>query len=155
MLTGSWDNTARLWDVRTGAPVGEPMRHELSISAMAFSHDGERVLTGSTARLWETRTGTPSGQPMRHEGAVLKVPFSPDGERVVTGSDDKTARLWDARTGAAVGEPMRHKDIVDATVFSPDGEGGEVSIGGDYGPSQRQTRHVGLGEASGEVARVA
>ena len=47
MLTGSGDNTARLWDARSGKPLGEPLRHESSVSAVAFSPEGDRVLTGS------------------------------------------------------------------------------------------------------------
>ncbi|MEX0585371.1 MAG: hypothetical protein WD176_01915, partial [Pirellulales bacterium] len=47
VLTGSQDNTARLWDARTGAAVGEPMRHESYVESVAFSPQGDRVLTGS------------------------------------------------------------------------------------------------------------
>jgi len=25
VLTGSWDNTARIWDAATGQPIGTPM----------------------------------------------------------------------------------------------------------------------------------
>ena len=54
-LTGSWDNTARLWDVKTGQPRGAALKHEGRVHAVAFSPDGQTALTGSvdnTARLW-------------------------------------------------------------------------------------------------------
>ena len=79
-LTGSFDNTARLWDARTGKPIGKAMRHDGTVRAVAFSPDGKAALTGSfddTARLWDARTGKPIGKAMRHNGTVEAVAFSP------------------------------------------------------------------------------
>ena len=60
VLTGSYDNTARLWDAATGAAVATLEGHSGYVLAVAFSPDGKRVLTGSddnTARLWDAATG--------------------------------------------------------------------------------------------------
>ena len=65
-LTGSWDNTARLWDVKTGQPRGAALKHDGYVYAVAFSPDGQTALTGSgdkTARLWDVKTGQPRGAP--------------------------------------------------------------------------------------------
>ncbi|MFZ1681760.1 MAG: hypothetical protein WAT70_12150, partial [Rhizobiaceae bacterium] len=56
VLTGSWDNTARLWEAATGKELRRFEGHENWVTAAAFSPDGRTVLTGSwdnTARLWE------------------------------------------------------------------------------------------------------
>ena len=83
-----------------------------SVEAIAFSPDGQTVLTGSfdkTARLWNAdHRRSPSGAPMRHGDAVKTVAFSPGGDVVVTGSGDKTARLWTAAAGKPVGPPLQH-----------------------------------------------
>ena len=53
--------SARLWDAETGAPRGEPMKHDHWVDAVAFSPDGKTVLTGSfdkTARLWDVTSLT-------------------------------------------------------------------------------------------------
>ncbi|MGH6937195.1 MAG: WD40 repeat domain-containing protein, partial [Methylocella sp.] len=47
VLTGSRDNTARLWDAATGKEIRAFTGHEDIISSVAFSPDGARVLTGS------------------------------------------------------------------------------------------------------------
>ncbi|MCB9744583.1 MAG: CHAT domain-containing protein [Alphaproteobacteria bacterium] len=125
ILTGSDDNTARLWRALDGAPIGEPMEHKDSVQAVAFSPDGQTILTGSrdnTARLWRAQDGAPIGQPMKHEDPVVAVAFSPDGQTILTGSRDNTARLWRAQDGAPIGEPMEHEDSVVAVAFSPDGQ---------------------------------
>ncbi|HKI31749.1 MAG TPA: protein kinase [Gemmataceae bacterium] len=124
VLTGSFDNTARLWDAATGQLRGEPLRHEGFVYAVAFSPDGRTVLTCSwdkTARLWDAATGQPRGEPLPNKDTVNAVAFSPDSRTVLTGSDDKTARLWDAATGQLRGEPLRHEGFVYAVAFSPDG----------------------------------
>lgn len=124
VVTGSLDNTARLWDARTAEPLSEPMHHEAAVVAVAFSPSGDRVLTGSedhTARLWDGITGASVATPMKHDDKVTVVAFSPNGQRVLTGSDDHTARVWDALTGAAVSQPMRHNQTVQSACFSPRG----------------------------------
>jgi WD40 repeat protein len=123
VLTGSGDNTARLWNAATGQPIGTPFRHRGWVNAVAFSPNGKMVLTGSqdqTARLWEAKTGEPIGEPLVHEGLVTAVAFSPDGKTVLTGSQDSTARLWEVATGKPIGTPLTHQRSVVAVAFSPD-----------------------------------
>src|SRR5207237_1009781 len=60
IVTGSWDQTAKVWDVRTGTALLELKGHAGSLSSVAFSPNGMRVVTGSfdkTARIWDARTG--------------------------------------------------------------------------------------------------
>ena len=112
-----------------GRPLGQapgraPAARE-TVTAVAFSPEGDRVLTGSsdsTARLWDARSGKPLVEPLRHEGAVSAVAFSPEGDRVLTGSSDNTARLWDGRSGNLLVEPLRHEGGVSAVAFSPEGD---------------------------------
>jgi tetratricopeptide (TPR) repeat protein len=113
VVTGSWDDTARVWEVETGRAVGEPLRHEDWVNSVAFSPDGNRVVTGSsdyTARVWEVETGRAVGEPLRHESTVTS------GE---------------VETGGPVGEPLRHEAGVDSVAFSPDGK--RVVTGSGYG----------------------
>jgi WD40 repeat protein/TPR repeat protein len=124
VVTGSDDDTARVWEAASGAPVSAPMEHQGEVVAVAFSSDGHWVITGSkddTARVWEAASGAPMSAPMEHQGAVVAVAFSPDGRWVVTGSEDNTARVWEAASGAPVSAPIEHQNNVVAVAFSPDG----------------------------------
>ena len=64
IVSGSYDNTVRVWDAATGQAVhDEPMRgHEDGVTSVAFSPDGTRVVSGggvfdNTVRVWDALTG--------------------------------------------------------------------------------------------------
>ncbi len=125
------DDTARVWDARTGQPQGEPMKHDSMIFSARFSPDGRRIVTASadqTSRVWDAQTGQPITGPLKHGDALTLAEFSIDGKRVLTlssgGESPATARLWNAQTGQPLNEPVTldetWKDMV--LPSSPDGE---------------------------------
>jgi hypothetical protein len=99
IVSGSGDNTLRLWDARSGEPIGQPLKgHTNWVRNVAWSPDGSRIVSSSadnTLRLWDARSGEPIGQPLKgHTNSVTSVAWSPDGSRIVSGSSDNTLRLW-------------------------------------------------------------
>jgi DNA-binding beta-propeller fold protein YncE len=126
IVSGSMDNTLRLWDAATGKPIGSPLQGHTEPVSVAFSPDGRRIVSGSmdnTLRLWDAVTGKPIGSPLQgHTNSVWSVAFSPDGRRIVSGSEDNTLRLWDAVTGKPIGSPLQGRTgSVFSVAFSPDG----------------------------------
>ena len=64
---------------------------------MAFSPDGQRIVSGSvdkTVEIWDANSGKELGTLTGHN--VICVAFSPDGQRIVSGSSDNTLKIWDA-----------------------------------------------------------
>ncbi len=141
VVTGSADNTARLWDAQTGQGLRTLEGHTDWVRAATFSPDGRRVVTGSddkTARLWDAQTGQGLRTLEGHTSGVTAATFSPDGRRVVTGSWDKTARLWDAQTGAEMAR-MDAGQAVSDVAFSPDGRQVVMGVGTyDTDPAKRR-----------------
>jgi WD40 repeat protein len=119
-----WDNTARVWDARSGTELLALRGHADLVKSASFSPDGTRVVTASwdkTARVWNARSGTELRDFCGHAGPVTAASFSPDGSRLVTASSDQTARVWDARSGAELLALHGHAGPVTAASFSPDG----------------------------------
>ncbi len=60
IVSGSWDHTARVWDVATGATLHVLTGHTGQIEVVTVSPDGSLVATGGwdyTVRVWDVRTG--------------------------------------------------------------------------------------------------
>jgi WD40 repeat protein len=138
ILSGSRDETARLWDADSGKELRRFDGHASQVSSVAFSPDGRRVVTGSgnyypsrskpdpsddcTVRVWDVQSGQELHRLEGHTDEVSSLAFSPDGRQILSGSGDKTVRLWDADAGREIRRFEGHTEWVKAVRFSPDGK---------------------------------
>lgn len=121
IVTASYDKTAAVWDISSGAETAVLMGHEAALERAEFSPDGSRILTAArdgTARLWDAVSGEQLFI-MRPVGNYPTAIFSPDGTRVLTAGENSDATLWDARTGKKVLGVK--SDAYTRAVFSSDG----------------------------------
>ena len=125
IVTGSWDNTARIWNVQTGRMERKlEGGHTQSVNDAVFSPDGGKVLTVSddgTARLWEASSGQllPAfGKQRQHEQGIRSAAFSRNGKRILTASSDGTAKLWSADRGELLRVLKGHTQAVLTAVLS-------------------------------------
>jgi WD40 repeat protein/transcriptional regulator with XRE-family HTH domain len=124
-LSGSRDETMRLWDVATGEELRRFEGHTSTVMDVAFSPDEATALSGSwdtTMRLWDVATGEEIRRLEGHTDAVMSVAFSADGATVVSASRDGTLRLWDVASGEEVRRFAGHEGAVNSVVFGPDGQ---------------------------------
>ncbi|MER8034108.1 WD40 repeat domain-containing serine/threonine protein kinase [Streptomyces hydrogenans] len=139
--TGSWDDTARLWDVDTGALLREFTGHADHVTEVRLSEDGDRLLTADSAgtvRLWRTDTGAclrtlafdgraPAGT-LRPAAACLL----PGGSRAVVATLN-TLTWWNLHDGGVertVEDPVGHRGEKVLAVAS---DGSTVAVGGQGG----------------------
>jgi WD40 repeat protein len=112
--------------VFTGALVAGPLRHPAPINQIAFSPQGDRLVTAGddwAARVWRVATGELAFPALRHGGAVRQVRFSPDGRLVASAGDDHRLRVWDAATGEPVTPFLEHQGGPGETPF---GDGAQL-----------------------------
>jgi WD40 repeat protein/serine/threonine protein kinase len=124
IVTASADNSARVWDARTGMQIAVLKGHGDHVGTASYSPDGTRIVTSSsdkTARIWDARTGAQLIVLSGHAEELNSASYSPDGTRIVTAAADKTARIWDSRTGAQLAVLTGHGDILDSAAYSRDG----------------------------------
>jgi WD40 repeat protein len=123
VATSSRDHTARIWEIRSGEPCVAPLVHDEDVRHIAFSPNGELVVTisDSTVRVWNARSGRPTLDPLVHRGPVYVARFSPDGALLATGGYDAKLWIWDVSTGKLVVPPLAHGYRINDLAFSPNG----------------------------------
>jgi phospholipase A-2-activating protein len=129
LLSGSWDQTARVWDLATAETLHVLRGHGAAVWAVAVaSADGGDVVTGSadkTLRLWRhgacVRTLTGHSDCIRAVAVVPSLGF-------LSASNDATVRLWSG-DGEPLQELVGHTAYVYAVAQLPNGD--VVSTGED------------------------
>ncbi len=114
----------KLWDVDTGNVTWTANGHAEAVTAIAFSPDGSRILSGSddkTLKVWDASTGQEMLTLEGHTKSIRDAAYSPNGSRIVSGSSDATLRIWDGTTGDPIAVLSRHEKEVTAVAYSPDG----------------------------------
>ena len=83
LASGSFDHTARIWDVETGRCERVLEGHTKPVDGVSFSPDGTRLATASrdtTGRIWDVTTGHPLAVLQGHETEVHCVAWGSDGK---------------------------------------------------------------------------
>jgi WD40 repeat protein/DNA-binding SARP family transcriptional activator/energy-coupling factor transporter ATP-binding protein EcfA2 len=123
LVSGSFDGTARIWDLATGKLVRTIHADAQTVRWVAYSPDGKRVVTAGadgTIRIWPVGGGDPVVL-FGHEGPVNTAVFNHRGDRIVSTGLDGTVRVWDAVGGDTLVVLVRHRGTDGAgAAFSPD-----------------------------------
>ncbi|KAL0947205.1 hypothetical protein HGRIS_013322 [Hohenbuehelia grisea] len=112
LITGSYDRTARVWNLETGAELHCLKGHTRAVRALQF--DEVKLITGSmdhTIRVWDWRRGRCIRTLTGHTEGVVCLNF--DSNVLASGSVDATIRVWNLRTGGAF-SLRGHRDWVNA-----------------------------------------
>ncbi|CAE7208552.1 unnamed protein product [Rhizoctonia solani] len=120
------NNAVTLYNVHTQTSSGLFQGHNGTVSSLAFTPDGSRLVSGSddcTVRVWNVSDGSLATDPFEgHTGTVNSVAVSPDGMRVASGSSDHTVRVWNINDGSLFAGPFTgHTGSIRSVTFSPDG----------------------------------
>ncbi|MGB8735615.1 MAG: caspase family protein [Rhodomicrobium sp.] len=136
-LSGSDDNTLKLWDVESGRELRSFVGHAERLTHVGFSADGRLALSGSfdgTLKIWDVE----SGRELRTVGTrgTYSRAFSPDGKLALSAGLGLagTLELWDTESGRHLRSFSGHAADVQAAAFSPDGKlvlSGGGSLGGE------------------------
>lgn len=96
LVSGSYDRTIQIRDLRAGRLEYILRGHTGRIQSIAINPDGETLASASRdgVRLWNLRTGELLALLTGHQDWVRSVAFSPDGSMLATGGFDRKIMLW-------------------------------------------------------------
>jgi serine/threonine protein kinase len=126
-LTGGDDGNVILWNLHEEREVLRFQGHSSSVSSVAFSRDGSKVLTGScdkTVRLFDRATGKEIHCLRGHQSLVMSVAFGPRGRHALSGGWDGTVRIWNLESGKEVRCCEGNLGQVWCVAYSDDGRWG-------------------------------
>ena len=97
IVSGSGDDTLKLWDATTGDEILTLTGHTGGVSSVAFSSDAKWIVSGDfdgALKVWDAKMGQEPLTLKGHTEWVWSVAFSPDGKRIVSASNDQTVKVW-------------------------------------------------------------
>jgi WD40 repeat protein len=92
-VSGSWDQTLRLWDLESGQTLRTLEGHTYWVNAVAVTADGRQAVSGSeddTLRLWDLESGKEIAT-FTGESQIRSCAVAPDGRTIVAG--DRLGRV--------------------------------------------------------------
>jgi WD40 repeat protein len=124
-ISGSWDNTLRIWDIESGEEIQTLEGHTSEITAVAVTPDGKHAISGSkdnTLRVWNIQSGEEIQTLEGHTNRVYAIAVTPDGKHAISGSEDNTLSVWDIKNGEEILTLEGHTKSVYAVAVIPDGK---------------------------------
>lgn len=97
-VTASADETARLWDVKTGRELRQYLGHTGPVYCLAVSADGRTLVTGAqdnSVRVWDIPLAKPILRVAGHDTSASGISLSPDGRFLVSTGGDRAVRFWE------------------------------------------------------------
>jgi WD40 repeat protein len=88
IVTNSFDNTVRIWDVETGEQAGKSMAHEGCIYGLAVTRDGKRILSSGEdrrIRVWDVETHELIEEWESYPQSIYHIAMPPDDQLAASG----------------------------------------------------------------------
>jgi len=134
LASGSFDKTAKVWDVATGQKLATLRGHGDAhvgganpmpgINSVTFAADGKILATGGldgTVKLWDVAAKKELRTLTGHSNRVLSISMAPDGKTLASGSEDRSLRIWEIATGNLKSTLLGHVGAIEAVAFDADG----------------------------------
>ncbi|KAF9221724.1 WD40 repeat-like protein [Gyrodon lividus] len=125
IVTCSWDETIRIWDVTNGEQQGAPLEHGASVHCMIVTRDGKRILSGGgdrKVRVWDVEIWDVVEEWEGHQDAVYCIDITADDTVVASGERSGGIVIREAKEGGRVKHSIKLQGDVYSLCFSPNGE---------------------------------
>ena len=122
-ISGSEDQTLKVWDLESDEALHQLKGHKGTPLALAAFPNSDFVVSGGddcAVIIWNADSGEHIRRLQGHSAPVTAVAPSPDGKFVVSGSADQTLRIWDSLNGSLQYVCAGHVSAVETVAITPD-----------------------------------
>ncbi|KAJ3035213.1 SCF ubiquitin ligase complex subunit cdc4 [Rhizophlyctis rosea] len=147
LVSGSYDTTVRVWDLRTGDCVHVCRGHREKVYSVGYCHELRRAVSGSmdaSVRVWCTRTGVGLFTLEGHSSLVGLLELS--AQYLVSAAADSTLRIWCPLTGKCLANLTGHSAAI--TCFHHDPKLNRIVSGSDGGVKVWELSSAGYGSSN-------
>jgi len=138
LITSSYDNTMRFWDVTTARALRSIPTPDSQVNRLAVTPDGTRVVAAANphVRMYDIEVGkAASASPVAtfdaHAGNVCAVGFAASGAWMYTAGEDAALNIWDVRAPPRVQRRYECAAAINTAALHPNQA--EVVAGDDAG----------------------
>ncbi|WLR50661.1 hypothetical protein LC040_15545 [Bacillus tianshenii] len=106
-------------------------KHESNVSAIAYSPDGDLVVSGTEDGemiIWYAKSGAVIEQIPAHSDEVTDILFTYNGKTIITASSDQTIKMWDTTSGSELITLEGHTGTIAALTIV---DNGDTLVSGD------------------------
>jgi len=131
VATPSIDATVRLWDIKTGIEVSQPLQHDGGVWYSVFSPDQTKIATLTDQNdiwIWSGKNGKLFNFPTRQKAELVGICFNGSGDKLYSVSIDGVFLEWDLNVPTISPIMLTHDDTILSYEMSEDG--GWVVTGG-------------------------
>ena len=121
LVSGSYDNTVRVWKISNGECVHRLQGHSAKVYSVVLDHKRNRCISGSMdtfVKIWCLDTGACLYTLEGHTSLVGLLDLRDD--RLVSAAADSTLRIWDPENGQCKSTLTAHTGAI--TCFQHDGQ---------------------------------
>jgi U3 small nucleolar RNA-associated protein 15 len=140
VVTGSYDQTVRLWDARAGERAVMVFKHKEAIESVLPLHGGTAVAaaSGNQISILDVVAGKPIRLLQNHQKTVTSLALASAGERLLSGGLDGHVKIFET-SGWNVVAGMKYPSPVLSLCVVPSG-------------AQREDKHIAVGMQSGVLS---
>ncbi|KAF0331474.1 periodic tryptophan protein 2 [Colletotrichum asianum] len=115
VAAGSLDSfDIHIWSVQTGQLLDQLSGHEGPVSALAFTPNGDSLISGSwdrTARVWSIFNRTQTSEPLQLQADVLDIAVRPDSLQLAVSTLDGQLSFWSIQDAEQVSGVDGRRDV--------------------------------------------
>ncbi|MGD1905814.1 MAG: protein kinase [Leptolyngbyaceae cyanobacterium] len=123
LVSGSLDDTIKVWDLRTGNTIFTLTGHRRGINEIVISAKGQVLVScgdDNTIQVWNLSTGRRLHTLQGHGRGVTSVAIGHQGWLLVSGSKDRTIKIWKLDKGVLTKTLSDGNSAIKCIALTPD-----------------------------------